>query len=343
MASDLEQKIIRQVHYYFGDINLPRDKFLQEKIKENEDGWVPLEVMLKFKRLASLSEDSKVIAEALEKSEEKLVLVNEDKTQIKRNPEKPLPANNEEHIKKLQERSAYAKGFPLDTELNEIINFMEEYGPAESVIRRTDSNHKFKGSCFIVFKDVETAKKFVELESVKFKDNELLRKMQQDYHSDKKKEIEDRKKQNKEKKQALVNEQAQKIQFPNGAVVQFTGIAEGKNLTREEIKEKLKEVSGFEVVYIDFNKGDTEGYARFSKENNAVDFVKKLTDGEVEVAESKLKVKALEGDEEKEYLKKTSEAMASQRQKQKNSKKRKGGNHGGGRNAKHAKRGSEKE
>lgn len=29
---DIEAKIIRQVEYYFGDYNLPRDKFLQEEV-----------------------------------------------------------------------------------------------------------------------------------------------------------------------------------------------------------------------------------------------------------------------------------------------------------------------
>jgi lupus La protein len=56
------------LQYYFGDINLPRDKFLQEQIKL-EDGWIPLEVMLKFKRLASLTTDPDVIVTALEASE----------------------------------------------------------------------------------------------------------------------------------------------------------------------------------------------------------------------------------------------------------------------------------
>ncbi|CAG2067108.1 unnamed protein product, partial [Timema podura] len=32
-TSDLEKKIIRQIEYYFGDINLPRDKFLLEQVK----------------------------------------------------------------------------------------------------------------------------------------------------------------------------------------------------------------------------------------------------------------------------------------------------------------------
>jgi lupus La protein len=46
---------------------LPRDKFLQEQVKL-EDGWIPLEVMLKFKRLSNLTTDCDVIVTALEAS-----------------------------------------------------------------------------------------------------------------------------------------------------------------------------------------------------------------------------------------------------------------------------------
>ncbi|KAL1491027.1 hypothetical protein ABEB36_011685 [Hypothenemus hampei] len=342
MANDLDKKIIKQVEYYFGDINLPRDQFLQKQIKEDENGWVPLDVMLKFNRLAAISKDSQVIVEALEKSEEKLVEVNEDKTKIRRNPDKPVPENKEGHLKKLQERSAYAKGFPLDSELNDIINFMDQYGPVESVIRRTEKENKFKGSCFIVFKTQELAKQFVELDTVKYKDIALLRKMQIDYYADKKKDIEERKQAKKDKKEALIKETAQKIELPNGAILQFSGLPEGQQLTREEIKEKIRESGDFEVVYVDYNKGDLDGYVRFAKENNAVDFFKTLTDGELVIGEHKIKVKALEGEEEKQYLAKTLEVMATQRQKQKNYGKKRKGNFNSGkkhlRNAKHPKK-----
>ena len=40
--------------YYFGDFNLPRDKFLLEKVKSNEDGWIEIDVMLKFQRYANI-------------------------------------------------------------------------------------------------------------------------------------------------------------------------------------------------------------------------------------------------------------------------------------------------
>ncbi|XP_066260528.1 la protein homolog [Euwallacea similis] len=337
MANDLDKKIIRQMEYYFGDINLPRDKFLQGQIKENEEGWVPLEVMLKFKRLAQLSEDPKIIAKALEQSEDCIVVINEDKSKVRRNPEKPLPENNDQHIKTLRERTAYAKGFPLDAELNDIINFMDDQGPIDSVIRRTGKDHKFKGSCFIVFKTIELAKKFVDLKDLKYKDNELVKKMQTDYYANKKKEIEEKKKAQAEKKQAILKENAQKIEFPSGAILHFSGIPEGQQVTREEIKEKVGEESGFEVVYVDYSKGDQEGYIRFSKENNAVDFFKTLQEPVFDLGEHKLKLKVLEGDEEKEYLQKTSEAMAMQRQKQKQGRKRKG-NFGGKKNAKHTKK-----
>lgn len=104
MANDLDQKIIRQIEYYFGDINLPRDKFMQEKTKE-DDGWITVDVLLSFKRLANLSTDPKVIAEAIKKSENQLVVVNEDGTKMKRSPDVPLPELNEERRKELMTRT----------------------------------------------------------------------------------------------------------------------------------------------------------------------------------------------------------------------------------------------
>lgn len=104
MANELEEKIIKQIEYYFGDINLSRDKFLQEKIKEDE-GWVTLEVLLTFKRLASLTTDPEVIASAIEKSENKLVVVSEDRKKLRRNPDKPIPEFDENRKKELMKRT----------------------------------------------------------------------------------------------------------------------------------------------------------------------------------------------------------------------------------------------
>lgn len=219
---------------------------------------------------------------------------------------------------------------------------METYGPFESVNRRCTKDHKFKGSCFIIFKDEDTCKKFVELETVKYKDTELIRKFQEVYLTDKKKEIEERKKSKKEKKDKADDKPQKPIEYPKGAVLHFTGLEEGQTLTREEIKEKIKEIADIDVPFVDFTKGDLEGYVRFPEENSAVEFHKKLTDGEMEVESFKLKTRVLEGEEEEVYLKKTSDTVLEIRKKQKNNaknnRKRKGNFGDQGRDAKNKKK-----
>ncbi|KAJ3592561.1 hypothetical protein NHX12_007688 [Muraenolepis orangiensis] len=49
--SPTEAKVARQIEYYFGDHNLPRDKFLKEQLQV-DDGWVAVATMLQFNREA---------------------------------------------------------------------------------------------------------------------------------------------------------------------------------------------------------------------------------------------------------------------------------------------------
>lgn len=332
-------EIIKQVEYYFGDINLPRDKFLKAKTEE-DDGWVTFEVLLSFKRLASISDNAEEIATALKKSESGLLEISEDNKKVRRNPENTVPEFNETRKRELSKRTAYAKGFPTDEDLHEILNFLESHGPIESCIKRSykkDDQHLFKGSCFIIFKDIETCKKFVESEEILYKDVNLIRKFQENYYKDKRAEIDETKKSNKEKKLAKQQEQLDEkvkkgIEIPKGATLFFSGIEEGTTITREQIKDKLREVADIGNPFIDFNRGDIQGYVRLPKENDAVDFITKLEDKELQVGEAKLKFKVLEGEEEEAHMKKSAEAISQIRKSQKFNKfgkKRKGGNFGG--------------
>lgn len=183
----------------------------------------------------------------------------------------------------------------------------------------------FKGSCFIIFKDAETCKKFVEAESIKYKDTELLRKFKNDYFEDKKKEIQEKRKKDKKKNnEAPAANKVEESSFPKGAVLHFTGLSDDKTISREEIKEQLKKVDDAEIAYIDYNKGDSEGYIRFVAENAATEVFKKLKDGELEIGETKLKFKILEGEEEDKFLKKTADALNKRREVSRKGKKRKG-------------------
>jgi len=172
--SKQERAIIRQVEYYFGDANLNRDKFLREQIGKNEDGWVPLSVLITFKRLASLSTDLAEIVAALNKSEEGLVEISEDKLSLRRHPERPIPEHNEERRKEIQERTAYAKGFPLDSQMSDLLDFAANHDKVVNLTMRKHydkptKSYKFKGSIFLTFETKEQAAAFLGLEKLAYK------------------------------------------------------------------------------------------------------------------------------------------------------------------------------
>ncbi|PSN54777.1 hypothetical protein C0J52_01995 [Blattella germanica] len=282
----LNDQIVRQIEYYFGDINLPRDKFLQEQIKL-EDGWVPLEVMLKFKRLSNLTTDMEVIASALAASE--LMEVNEDKKKIRRNPGQPLPIFNEERRRELMTRTIYAKGFPLEeTKLDTLLDFFNGYGPVDNVQMRSykckvTNKFLFKGSVFVIFKTKELAEQFLQKE-IKYEDKTLLTKWQSVYYDDKRKERQDKKGKkgpaNNARQESDEKGKPKKEALALGAILHVKGLNE--ETTREDLKEKLVN-EGLDVAYLDFDKGSDEAYVRLLGENSAKNYVEKLEDKKLEV------------------------------------------------------------
>jgi len=151
-------KILKQVEFYFGDANLPRDKFLQEKVKEN-DGWVELSVLASFSRMKALSEDVSVISEALGKSSELLEL-NEARTCVRRTTDLPEPRDN-------MTTSVYIKGFPLNYTLDEIQAFLESVAFEGKILavrmRRHPKTKTFKGSVFVELESAEKAERLAAM------------------------------------------------------------------------------------------------------------------------------------------------------------------------------------
>lgn len=142
LPSSIEKKVIRQVEYYFGDYNLPRDKYLQELINEHPDGWVSMDHMLTFKRLAEISRDADFIMEAICKSEAGLLDVDFVNRRIRRKPEKQLPELTESRKMEVDERTLFISGFRKDTTLDDILEYFEHQFEGVSNVRmryyRTD-------------------------------------------------------------------------------------------------------------------------------------------------------------------------------------------------------------
>jgi len=359
--SELDKSINKQVTYYFGDFNLPRDEFLLEKVKSNEDGWIGIDVMLKFQRLNKLSSEEDVILKALKKSEDNLIEVDLENKKIRRNPDLPLPESEDDETKKL--KTVYLKGFEkTNTTLDDLLGFFAKYDNVIHVNRRTwidrkDDSRNFKGSVFVTFKDKASAEAFMALESVKNPEGEeLVRKWQTEYFEEKSKELEEKrakKSSDKRSKAKIVEEQGKKDEaekekvaeenkLPKGATMFMEGFKD--DTKREDIKEALKEQ--FEVddkafAFMEFERGQTSGYVRFIEENAAIDLAAKIKEklGETEklkIKEAEIDFRVLEGQEESDHLDNALKVMKMRKDKYRGHKRHHGGR--GGRGGKRGRR-----
>lgn len=333
-ASPLEKKVAEQIEYYFGDHNLPRDKFLKEQLQV-DDGWVTIETMLKFNRLKSLTSDVAVIVESLQKSQTGLMEISEDKTKIRRNPNKPLPENNEEYRDALKHKSIYMKGFPLDISLDEVKEWLSDKGAVENIHMRKGPQKTFKGSIFAVLESEDAAKAFVERADVKeFKGSEMIVMMKEDYFSKKmaerkqnRVEAKAKAKTDKEVKQKQAEEEELKsLNDQRGCLLKFSG--ELDQTSREDFHKVFSDHA--QIKWIDFTRGAKEGTILFhSNAKEALEKAREAQGGEdLKVKDQVVHWEVLEGDTEMETLKKIIEDQQDTMNKRKGGR---GGHRGRGR------------
>lgn len=336
-STELLEQVKDQIEFYFGDVNMQRDKFLTEQIKLDE-GWIPLSVMLNFNMLASMTTDHEVIVKALEPSE--LIEVSEDKKKIRRSPKFPLPVYNEEYRKAQEAKTVYLKGFPLqDTNIKKLKAFFDQYEPYENIVMRKYPDKEkvlhFKGSIFVQFKTLENAKAFMSRESVKYNDTELIRKWSADYAVEQANEKEERKRiqeaRNKKKDtQKNENKEIENVDLPKGAIIHMEKMPDG--CTREIIRSHFEKFQGT-IAYIDFDFGDKEAWIRFQEENAAKTILDELTDNKIKINETEITCRVLENEEEEKYLVEVKKCISNtrQRNKSKNDHRKNRSGHKGGR------------
>ncbi len=238
-SPELEKQIIRQIEYYFSDVNMIRDKFLKNEVVK-DDGWIPLSVLTTFKRLQSLTTDFKTIMNSLKKSLSGILQLNETENKIRRHPDRPLPNSQAELELTLRNRTVYVRGFPTtaDVTLDKLLDFFENYGSTDNIqMKKNYKTKDFNGSVFVVFPNEDTAREFVANSKhtpIKYDDKSILECSLQDDHSEdlstggKDKRTNDRQAK-KEKKQEelekITNEHLEKLNNENilGAVIHLAG------------------------------------------------------------------------------------------------------------------------
>jgi lupus La protein len=120
-----------------------------------------------------------VIVAALKKSTSNLLEISEDNSKVRRDPGREfklaMEKTTQERLEE-QGRCVYVKGFPLETTIDQLEEFFDQYGQVVLITMRkfASGSRKFKGSVFVEFKEVSKAAEFVAAKDVKFNDSDLL-------------------------------------------------------------------------------------------------------------------------------------------------------------------------
>lgn len=310
--------IRRQVEYYFSDSNLPRDRFLLAKMDENEGSWVSIGTILTFNKMKTLKASTEQVLVALSSSE--LIEIDKEKERIRRRT--PLPDPQEQ-----VGRSLYAKGW-IATDPEPSVESIEElFAPYGKVIlvrirKWHDENHAlhFKGSVFVEFENAESmeraaADKHViqvnDRESGEKVDKELIVHEMEAYLELKKAESRERSRMYKQRKAALkaaLQETSGSSKQKGRALVEASEFEKGlilrvdkipDNSSREDLKESL-ELFG-DIAWVDFERGQSSGFVRFSSATSAAAASTAVTEAKVHINGKAFTGTVLHGDSEQSY------------------------------------------
>ncbi|XP_015924136.1 lupus La protein homolog [Parasteatoda tepidariorum] len=309
--SELEQKVIRQIEYYFGNYNLGRDKFLKEELKK-DDGWVPLETMVRFQRLKQMNVDFETISAALKKSPNQLMEVSDDCTKIRRRA--PVPENVDRG--EMDDRSLYVKGFKRETTLDQVLDFFKDYKVENVMMRKRRQGDKFffKGSVFATFETQADCDSFFEKKGIKFDKTEMLKERKKDYVKRKDEFFENLRAEKAKKKEAGEKD---KEDTPKGCLLKIIGITD-ESIKRDDVRKAMEEYGN--VAFVDFFAGNTDAVIRF-KEGIVSELLSKLEEEDgvkkLQIGSVKATLSLIDGEEETKYWEKI-KSFSKQKGNQKN-------------------------
>ncbi|XP_063165939.1 la-related protein 7 isoform X2 [Candoia aspera] len=147
--------IAKQVDFWFGDVNLHKDKFLREQIEKSRDGYVDISLLVSFNKMKKLTTDRKLIARAVKSSS--VVELDLEGTRIRRR--QPLG----DQPKDVDNRTVYVELLPKNVNHSWIERVFGKCGNVVYVsIPRYKTSKDPKGFAFVEFETKEQAEKAIE-------------------------------------------------------------------------------------------------------------------------------------------------------------------------------------
>ncbi|XP_066353072.1 la-related protein 6B-like [Miscanthus floridulus] len=117
------RKVVKQVEFYFSDINLATTEHLMKFITKDPDGFVPISVVASFRKIREIVYDRSLLVAALRTSSE--LVVSEDGKHVKR----VQPFNAEE----VQSRIVVAENLPEDQKHQTLMKIFSAVGSVKSI------------------------------------------------------------------------------------------------------------------------------------------------------------------------------------------------------------------
>ncbi|KFR17002.1 La-related protein 7, partial [Opisthocomus hoazin] len=147
--------IAKQVDFWFGDVNLHKDRFLREQIEKSRDGYVDISLLVSFNKMKKLTTDGKLIARAVKSSS--VVELDLEGTRIRRR--QPLS----EQPKDVDSRTVYVELLPRNVNHSWIERVFGKCGNVVYIsIPRFRTTGDPKGFAFVEFETKEQAEKAIE-------------------------------------------------------------------------------------------------------------------------------------------------------------------------------------
>ncbi|NXY81326.1 LARP7 protein, partial [Alcedo cyanopectus] len=147
--------IAKQVDFWFGDVNLHKDRFLREQIEKSRDGYVDISLLVSFNKMKKLTTDGKLIARAVKSSS--VVELDLEGTRIRRRQplgERPMDVDS---------RTVYVELLPKNVSHSWIERVFGKCGNVVYIsIPRYRSTGDPKGFAFVEFETKEQAQKAIE-------------------------------------------------------------------------------------------------------------------------------------------------------------------------------------
>ncbi|RHY18434.1 hypothetical protein DYB36_009343 [Aphanomyces astaci] len=139
-----KKKVQKQMEFYLSPSNLRQDKFLQQQMQLDTEGFISLDVFLSFNRMKSLGATMRMLTEAIQKSS--ALVLNDEQTHVR--PKEFPTKDGDDSL----DRTIYIENFPCGSDHDHLRRLFTPFGKVNLVsMPRFPGSQKFKGFAFVEF------------------------------------------------------------------------------------------------------------------------------------------------------------------------------------------------